>query len=95
MKKIESLEELPEGVLSQIELDMELAEDENLEDLEEILDYIRESVGYEKEPKKKNDYYYLQFTKKINGHKIMAQSKRFIKDYDCICDEEFEGIYLL
>jgi hypothetical protein len=30
----------------------------------------------------------------VNGHKIIAQSKRFIKDYDCICDEEFDGIYI-
>ena len=36
MKKIEALEELPDGVLKQIQLDMELEDDEKIEDLEEI-----------------------------------------------------------
>lgn len=30
----------------------------------------------------------------VNGHKIIAQSKRFIKDYNCVCDEQFDGIYV-
>ena len=94
MKKIEYLEELPEGVLKQIQLDMELEDGDKIEDLEEIFDYIKDCVGYQNEPKKKGDYYYLQFCKMFNGYKIIAQSKRFIKDYDCICDEQFDGIYI-
>lgn len=94
MRKIETLDELPEGVLEQIQLDMELEEGDKLEDLEEIFDYIKDCVGYKIDPKKKGDYYYLQFIMTFRGHKIIAQSKRFIKDYDCICDEEFDGIYI-
>jgi hypothetical protein len=93
MKRYEKIEELPKDLLVLFEKHYELEDDESFEDLEEIHSYIIDDYGYGDEPKKKGDWYIGKSDyMKLGKYTIYAQYKRFIKDYDCICDEEFDCI---
>lgn len=93
MKKAEKIEELPKELLELLNADAGFDDDEEFEDCEEIYDYIFDGMGYGKKPKKKGDWYIGKSDiMNIGKYKIVAQYKQYIKDYNIICDKEFDCI---
>ena len=93
MKRAEKIENLPKELLTLLKTEFEYDDDENFEDCEEIYDYILDSMGYGNDPKKKGKYYIGKSgVMKIGKYKVVAQYKQYIKEYDCVCDSEFDCI---
>lgn len=97
MKKLYEISDMPDDLLELIitHYGIELEDDDKLS-LEDIYDIMIDTLGYDNDNKRKkvNDYYYLQSSKKFGKYNVIAQTKRYIKDYDCICDEQYDCIYI-
>lgn len=94
MKKVDKIEDLPQELIDLLKVQAEFEEGENFEDCEEIYDYILDWMGCDGEPKKKGEWYIGKSdVMKLGKYKIVAQYKQYIKDYDCICDEEYDCLY--
>ena len=91
MIKVDKVEDLPQELIDLLKVEAEFEEDENFEDCEEIHNYILDWMGHDGEPKKKGEWYIGKSdAMKLGKYKIVAQYKQYIKDYDCICDEEYD-----
>jgi hypothetical protein len=91
MKEARSIEDLPKELLDALVTHYELEDGEMFDDCEEIYYYVLNDMGYGDNPKKKGEWYIGKSEPmKVGEFTIVAQYKQYIKDYDCICDEEFD-----
>ena len=89
MKIARKIGELPESIIKAFCDDCEIGDDDIFE-IEDIYDWVL-LMGYDGDPKKKGDYYIGKSKPmEIGKLQIIAQYKQYIKDYDCICDKEFD-----
>ena len=93
MKEARTLEELPSELLEALVKYYELEDGETFDDCEEIYDYVLDDMGYDGKPKKKGEWYIGKSDPmKVGKFTVVAQYKQYIKDYDCICDKEFDAL---
>lgn len=91
MNEARKLEELPKELLVSLAEHYELEDGDMFDNCEEIYDCVLHDMGFNGDPKKKGDWYIGKSDPmKVGNFTVVAQYKRFIKDYDCICDEEFD-----